>query len=156
MHVTKVFAAGDWNTGREVGRVLLDFDERFRRRVLLRTTDGVDVHLDFANAVRLRDGDGLSLEDGSVIRVVAKPEALLEITASTPQDLARLAWHLGNRHLPVQFCGERIRIRADHVIAGMVSGLGGDITELRAPFDPEAGAYASAGEHHRGGHTHGH
>jgi urease accessory protein len=156
MHVTKVFAAGGWNTEREVGRVVLDFDERFRRRVLLRTTDGADVHLDLANAVRLRDGDGLCLADGGVIRVVAKPEALLEITAAFPQDLARLAWHLGNRHWPVQFCGERIRIRADHVIAGMVLGLGGKVTELQAPFDPEAGAYASAGEHHHGGNTHGH
>jgi urease accessory protein len=155
MHVSGVLPAGEWKTDREVGSVVLDFDERFRRRVLLRTTDGAEVHLDLANPVRLRDGDGLGLEDGGVIRVVAKPETLLEITAASFHELARLAWHLGNRHLPVQFCGERMRIRADHVIAGMVLGLGATITELQAPFDPEAGAYAPSGEH-RHGHKHEH
>ena len=99
--------------------------------------------------MRLRDGDGLALEDGGVVRVRARPEPLLEIHAHDDGELVRIAWHLGNRHLPVQLLGDRIRIRADHVIADMVEGLGGHVEAIEAPFDPEAGAYApGAGHHH--------
>jgi urease accessory protein len=131
----------------ERDQVLIDFDRRFRRRFVLRTERGEDVLLDLPQAVRLRDGDGLCLEDGSVVRVRARPEALLEIGAADHAHLMRIAWHLGNRHLPVQFVGDRIRIRSDHVIADMVAGLGGQVREVEAPFDPEAGAYAAVGGH---------
>ena len=92
------------------------------------------------------------LADGGVIRVVARPEALLEIHAHDPAELVRIAWHLGNRHLPVQLLGTHIRIRADHVIAEMVRQLGGHISEIAAPFDPEAGAYAGGHGHHHEHH----
>ncbi len=95
--------------------------------------------LDLPQAVRLRDGDGLELADGRVVRVVAQAEPLLEIHAHGPAELVRIAWHLGNRHLPVQLLGDRIRIRADHVIADMVHGLGGHAHAMDAPFDPEGG-----------------
>jgi urease accessory protein len=108
--------------------------------------------LDLPQAVRLRHGDGLALPDGRVVRVEARPENLLEIHAHDEGDLVRIAWHLGNRHLPVQLLGERIRIRADHVIEEMVEGLGGHVDHIEAPFDPEAGAYAGTG----GGHHHHH
>jgi urease accessory protein len=87
------------------------------------------------------------VEDG-MVRVCAKPEALLEVRAHSSGDLVRIAWHLGNRHLPVQLLDDSIRIRTDHVIAEMVQGLGGHVTEVRAPFDPEAGAYSGGGHHH--------
>ena len=87
--------------------------------------------LDLPQAVRLRDGDGLALDDGGVVRVCAEPEKLLEIHAHDDGELVRIAWHLGNRHLPVQLLGDRIRIRADHVIEEMVEGLGGHVEAHR-------------------------
>ncbi len=128
--------------------VVLDFDQRHRRRCLLRTEAGQGVMLDLPEAVRLRQDDGLVLPDGGIVRVCAKPEPLLEISAAEPHVLMRVAWHLGNRHLPVQFSWPHLRIRADQVIADMVRGLGCEATPIEAPFNPEAGAYA-AGAHHR-------
>ncbi len=131
-----------------VDTVCLDFDARHRRRIALRTEAGREVLLDLPHAARLHDGDALVLEDGALLRVQAQPEALLEITARDPGTLLRIAWHLGNRHLPVQLLGDRLRIRADHVIADMIAGLGGHVAPLDAPFEPEAGAYAGGGHHH--------
>ncbi len=147
MRAIAVRAAGTWE-GEAIDRVLLDFDRRHRRRIVLRTEAGRDLLVDLPQAARLRDGDGLALEGGGVVRVVARAEALLEIAAGDAAALVRIAWHLGNRHLPVQLLGERIRIRDDHVIAEMVRGLGGFAAEIAAPFDPEPGAYAGAAHHH--------
>ena len=145
----EVLPAGTWDVGRGVDTVLLDYDRRFRRRILLTTEGGHEVLLDLPQAVRLRHGDGILLDDGGVVRVAARPEALLDIHAHDDEDLVRIAWHLGNRHLPVQILGEHVRIRADHVIEEMVLLLGGHVEHMEAPFDPEAGAYA-------GGHAHAH
>ena len=147
MRAQLVLPSGSWQSGQERGRVLIDFDRRHRRRIALRTEAGEDVLLDLPQAARLRDGDGLALDGGGVLRVVARPERLLEIHAHDRAGLVRIAWHLGNRHLPVQLAGDTLLIRADHVIADMVRQLGGHVHEIEAPFDPEAGAYA-------GGHTH--
>ncbi len=129
--------------------VLVDFDRRHRRRIVLRTEAGQDLLIDLPQAVRLRDGDGLVLDDGGIVLVQARPEPLLDIHAHDAATLVRIAWHLGNRHLPVQLLGAHLRIRRDHVIADMVRTLGGHVAEIEAPFDPEAGAYA-------GGHSHSH
>ncbi len=149
MRAIAVLPAGTWDQGRASDAVLLDFDMRHRRRIALRTEAGGDLLLDLPHAARLRDGDGLVLDQGGVVRVRARPEALLEIHAHGPGALVRIAWHLGNRHLPVQLLGEHLRIRDDHVIAAMITQLGGHVTPIEAPFHPEAGAYA-------GGHHHGH
>ena len=146
MRAAAVLPAGAWS-GDPIDRVLIDWDRRHRRRILLRTESGADLLLDLPQATRLRQGDGL-LVDGGIVQVEARPEPLLELHAHSPDALVRIAWHLGNRHLPVQLMDGRVRIRADHVIADMVRGLGGHVTELSAPFDPEAGAYA--GGHHHG------
>ncbi len=151
MRGTSVLAKGEWEAAREVDCVLVDYDRRHRRRILLPTVSGAGLLLDLPQAVRLRDGDGVVLEDGGVVRVRARAEALLEIHAHDDGDLIRIAWHLGNRHLPVQLLGEFIRIRADHVIEEMVEGLGGHVEHVAAPFDPEAGAYSGGGHHHHHG-----
>ena len=143
----RVLPAGSWPEAEAADRVLIDFDRRHRRRIVLATETAQEVLVDLPQAVRLRDGDGLALADGGIVRVCARPEALLEIHAHHPADLVRIAWHLGNRHLPVQLLGERIRIRADHVIADMVVRLGGHVAALQAPFDPEPGAYAGGAPH---------
>jgi urease accessory protein len=147
--------------------VRLDHDLRSRRRMVFTTVAGGAILLDMPRAVGLRDGDGLQLEDGSIVRVDAAAEALIEISAPSVADLVRIAWHLGNRHLPTQLLsgasGGTLRIRHDHVIAEMVEGLGGRCEPIMAPFDPEGGAYSGrAGEsilaapHHHGDHGHHH
>ena len=147
MRVEKILPAGSWDATREVDRVLIDYDRRFRRRIVLSTVLGAEVLIDLPQAVRLREGDGLMVETG-VVRVCAQAEQLIEIHAHEDGELVRIAWHLGNRHLPVQLLGDRIRIRADHVIGEMVEGLGGHVDLIEAPFDPEAGAYAGGAKHH--------
>jgi urease accessory protein len=155
MRAGRVLPAGGWDPAREAGAVQLDFDMRHRRRVSLQTEAGVPLLLDLPQATHLRDGDGLECDDGAVVRVHARPEPLLEIAAEDAADLARLAWHLGNRHLPLQVLQGALRIRDDHVIAGMVEALGGTVRRVAAPFDPEQGAYAGGGGHGRH-HQHDH
>jgi urease accessory protein len=147
MRCHSVLSAGTWDLSIAVDRVLIDYDDRHRRRILLHTEARAEVLLDLAQVVRLRDGDGLALESGGVVQVCARPEKLLEIHTHEEGELVRIAWHLGNRHLPVQLLDDRIRIRADHVVQEMIEGLGGHVEEIEAAFDPEAGAYA--GGHHR-------
>ena len=153
MRAIAVLAVGTWDTLSAADSVLLDHDHRHRRRIALRTEAGSELLLDLPQAARLRDGDGLALEDGGVVRVRAKPEPLLEIRTSDDTTLLRIAWHLGNRHLPVQVSDKRLRICTDRVIADLVVQLGGTVEELEAPFDPEAGAYAG-GHHHDDDHDH--
>jgi urease accessory protein len=152
MRVTDILPAGSWDVSGQTDEVLIDYDRRFRRRIVLTTVAGAEVLIDLPQAVRLRDGDGLATPSG-IVRVRAQAEPLMEIHAHSDAELIRIAWHLGNRHLPVQLLGDRIRIRADHVIGEMVEGLGGHVDAIDAPFDPEAGAYAGAAA---GGHHHHH
>ena len=144
-----ILPAGTWPQADATDEVLIDFDRRHRRRILLKTEAGQDLLLDLPQAARLRDGDGLQLDTGPIVRVRARPEPLAEIHAHSDAELVRIAWHLGNRHLPVQLIRDKIRIRRDHVIEAMVEHLGGHVDIIDAPFDPEAGAYA-------GGHQHSH
>ena len=135
--------------------VVLGFDDRHRRRMVMAGTHGLEFLLDLESAVALRGGDALVLEDGRMVEVVAAPEPLLEIRGRDPQHLLRLAWHLGNRHLPTQITARALRIRRDHVIEAMLKGLDARLVEIEAPFDPEGGAYATAGHAHAT-ETHGH
>ena len=136
--------------------VVLDFDDRHRRRVAMTGTRGLEFLLDLEKAVALRGGDALVLEDGRLVEVVSAPEPLVEIRCNDPQHLVRVAWHLGNRHLPTQIVGKALRIRRDHVIEAMVRGLGARVTEIEAPFDPESGAYAGDDQAHTASQTHDH
>jgi urease accessory protein len=134
--------------------VVLDFDDRHRRRMAMTATRGLEFLLDLESAVALRGGDALVLEDGRLVEVVAAAEPLLEIRGRDPQHLVRIAWHLGNRHLPTQIMPKGLRIRRDHVIEAMVRGLGARVIEIEAPFDPEGGAYEGGGHEHEHGHVH--
>jgi len=146
MRAREVLPAGTWDEVREIDRVLLDHDHRHRRRIVLTTERGNHLLLDLPQTTHLHQDDGLHLDDGGIVRVCARPEPLLEICAP-PAALMRIAWHLGNRHLPVQFLADRIRIRADRVIADMARGLGAQVHAVEAPFDPEAGAYGVGHDH---------
>ncbi|HZP19819.1 MAG TPA: urease accessory protein UreE [Bauldia sp.] len=163
IRATRVLPAGSWKV-LNTDTVALDFDGRHRRRVQMKGLRGLEFLLDLPEAVALRNGDGLALEDGRVVMVKAAPEPLLEVRAADAGKLLRLAWHLGNRHLPAQLLADRILIRRDHVIADMLRGLGATLAEIDAPFDPEGGAYggahAAAQSHAHsegdGGHSHSH
>lgn len=148
LRAERIARAGDWPRDAARGTVTLAYDDRHRRRLRLESDAGEPFLLDLPRADVLEDGDGVALSDGSWVLVRAAPESLLEITAATPARLARLAWHLGNRHLPVQIAGDRILIRDDHVIAHMLEGLGARLKRLEAPFTPERGAYDAAGRDH--------
>jgi urease accessory protein len=130
-----------WPEEAAVDTVTLAYVDRHRRRIRLVADSGKAYLLDLPRARHLVDGDGLELDSGGYLRVRAAPEPVFEIDAPEPADVLRIAWHLGNRHLPLQVAGGRLRIRADHVIADMIAGLGGRITRQETPFDPEAGAY---------------
>lgn len=147
---TSVLPAGRWSHNAEIASVTLCWDDRHRRRIRL----SLDAErgaflLDLKQPVRLNDGDGLVLEDGGVVRVIAAPEPLLEIRAG-PTVLVRLAYHLGNRHLPVQVFDGMLLVRQDHVIEEMVIGLGGICTKIERPFTPEPGAYGGGHDHDHG------
>ena len=157
LRATRHAKAGDWS--HPVDRVTLDYDGRHRRRVRLTTEAGETVLLDLPKAVAMADGDGLRLEDGRWIGVSAAVELLMEVTAASHLALLRIAWHVGNRHLPTDIAetedgGLRLRLRPDHVIEEMIAGLGGRVRHIRAPFQPEGGAYGGHGHHHHGNHDH--
>lgn len=134
--------------------VALDLEGRRCRRHVVRTRGGEEVLIDLAEAPSLKAGQGLRLEDGTVLEVLALPEPVVEIRAP---DLARIAWHLGNRHLPTEIRADSLRIRPDHVIEAMLKGLGAELCHFEAAFEPESGAYGQhhGGQHH-GGHHHDH
>jgi urease accessory protein len=148
---SEIKAAGTWNAASAVDHVVLDAAERHRRRIALTGERGTAFLLDLPHATALKDGDGLVLEDGTIVRVAGKAEPLVEIAAQNSHELARLAWHIGNRHVEMQVVGDKLRIRRDHVLEDMLRRLGARLVCVEAPFDPEGGAYA-----HGHGEDHGH
>lgn len=147
-------SAGHWPGNEAAGTLTLDFDARHRRRVRLVTDQGEDVLLDLPKAVAMADGDGLRLEDGRWLRVRAALESLVEVSHEDTAQLFRLAWHLGNRHLPTEIGEKTLRIRPDHVIEEMLRGFGAKLHRIEAPFQPEGGAYGSHGHAHSDDHRH--
>ena len=139
----RIAPAGHWPPEECRGTVTLGYDDRHRRRLRLATDSGEAILLDLPQTAVLADGDGLALAEGGFVAVRAAPEDLVEITAETPALLARIAWHIGNRHVPAELDGQRILIRDDHVMEAMVEGLGGGVRRIKAPFTPEGGAYAA-------------
>lgn len=137
-------------------RVALAYDERKRSRLRVTLASGAEAGIFLERGDHLRANDRLLAEDGSaVVEIVAAPERLSEAVADTPLLFARAAYHLGNRHVPVQIItetgGGRLRFQTDHVLAEMLRGLGCSVDEREAPFEPEAGAYG--GQHTHGEHA---
>ena len=120
----------------------LDFDHRHRRRLTLVSGSGREFLLDLRSATALADGDALVLDDDSVVIVRASAERVVDVSADSPEHLARIAWHLGNRHLATEIRGDTLRILEDHVIVEMLEGLHATLEHKEAPFQPEGGAYA--------------
>ncbi|MGA8050672.1 MAG: urease accessory protein UreE [Burkholderiales bacterium] len=130
------------------GQLRLPFESRQKSRLRARLVSGEEVALLLPRGELLRGGDLLVAADGRVIEVIAEPENLLHVTCGSPAALARAAYHLGNRHVPVQVGEGYLRLAADHVLEDMLNGLGAKLAPVEAPFEPEAGAYAAGGHHH--------
>jgi len=158
-HTHQINPSGSFAPDAAQDSVTLDFDDRFRRRKVMTTDSGAKFLLDLPEAQVLRDGDALPLSDGTLVLIRAAPEPLLEVKADSAGHLMRLAWHLGNRHLPAELQADKILIRFDHVIERMLIGLGASLARVQAPFNPEGGAYGEHNrnpDHHHGhGHSHG-
>ena len=142
--------AGFWNSAAAVDLVVLDAGDRHRRRIMLRGKRGTEFLLDLDEAVVLRDGDGVMLDDGGIVLVAGQAEPLAEIAVRTSRELVQLAWHLGNRHTDVQILDGKLRIRRDHVLEEMAAGRGAVVKAIDAAFDPEPGAPHGHHEHAHG------
>jgi urease accessory protein len=154
MHYASVhLRAGHWPKERAAGSLTLGFDARHRRRIRLTTDQGDDILIDLPQAVAMADGDALQLDDGRLLKVHAAAEAVVEVRHRELTQLMRIAWHLGNRHLPTEIHEHVLRIRPDHVIEDMLHRLGAELMKMQAPFQPEGGAYN--GDGHRHDHHHG-
>ena len=140
--------AGDWSG--KADRITLDYEARFLRRKRLTSDSGAVFVVDLAETLSLEDGDALVLDAGGLVEVVAAPEPLVAVTGPV---LARLAWHIGNRHTPCEIGADRLVIRHDHVLEDMLRGLGATLERFDGPFRPEGGAY---GHGRTMGHSHGH
>jgi len=133
--------------------VILDYAQRSAQNIAVSGLKGGQFEIALAAPARLRTDDALLLDDGSVIEVVAAPEPLIEARAADLAHLARLAWHLGDRHVPAQLFANRIRVRREPAIESLLKSLGAKLASIEAPFEPEGGAYEA---HDHGHHHHGH
>ena len=141
LKVERILASGEWRNV-AADAITLDYEDRVRRRRVMTADGGTRFLLDLPRPVTLADGDGLALDDGLVVSVRAAPEPLVEIAAASAQELVKLAWHIGNRHVPAQVLEGCLRLRADHVIVDMLRRLGAEARPVTAAFNPEGGAYA--------------
>jgi len=130
------------------GVLLLPFDLRIRSRLRTQLVSGEEAVLRTERGLVLRAGECLATEDGRVVRVAAAAEKLMHIVCADRHELTRAAYHLGNRHVPVEIGDGYLRIAADHVLGDMLLGLGAKIEEIEAPFEPESGAYGGGHAHH--------
>ena len=134
--------------------LVLPFELRQKSRLRTTVAGGEEIGLFLERGTVLRDGECLQADDGRVVGIVAADEDLFEVRCADADALARAAYHLGNRHTPVQIGAAWLRIAADDVLAGMLRGLGAKVTPMRAPFEPEAGAYAAGHHAHSGDAKH--
>ena len=151
-----VRVVGPQSDARRIDTVVLGPDERRLQSAHLTGVGGTRIGLMLPEPVMLRIGDVLELDDGSLVDVVIAPEPLVEVRGNDLTHLARLAWHLGDRHVPVQVLANRLRLRRDAALEAMLAGLGARLTPIEAPFDPEGGAYTIRGAAQHHGHHHDH
>ena len=140
-----------------LGRAVLQHDERHLRRRMIEASDGRKILVDLPETVVLAAGDALAIEGGGTIEIAAAEEPLYAVRARDPLHLTELAWHIGNRHLAAAIAADRILILRDHVIKAMLHGLGAEVEEIVAAFNPVRGAYSGHGHAHSDAdHHHGH
>jgi urease accessory protein len=157
---SSVIAASHRHDRPIIDTVILDYAQRSARKSTVTGVKGCTIEIDLHQPTRLRTDDLLVLDDGGLVEVVAAPEPLIEARAADLAALARLAWHLGDRHVPVQMLPNRIRAQRDGAVENLFMSLGAKMAMIEAPFEPEGGAYAQAGDascdHHDHAHDHHH
>jgi urease accessory protein len=154
---TRVLTSAERREQPVIDTLILPYAQRQVHKSFLFGIKGTCVELDFAEPVRLRTDDALLLDDGSVVEVLAEPEPLIEARAADLPALARLAWYLGDRHVPVQVLERRLRLKRDPAVEELLERLGAKLTAIEAPFEPEGGAYiAAGGGHHDHARDHAH
>ena len=156
LRVVRVVGAAHGDRSRHIDSVILGPDQRRLQTAHLTGVNGTLIGVMLPEPVLLRMGDALELDDGSLVEVVVEAEPLVEVRGNDLIHLARLAWHLGDRHVPVQVMANRLRLRRDGALEAMLATLGARITVIDAPFDPEGGAYATPSHGHQHGHDCGH
>ena len=155
--VTSVLGPGHRRDRPVVDTVILDYAQRSAQKITVTGVKGGTIEIDLQQPASLRTDDLLLLDDGTLVEVVAAPESLIEARTTDVAALARLAWHLGDRHVPVQVLPNRIRARRDAGVETLLASLGAKVAVIQAPFEPEGGAYASSHGHDHGhGHDHTH
>ena len=153
---TSVISAAHRHDRPVADTVILNSTERSAQKITVAGTKGTAVEIDLRLPMRLRTDDLLLLEDGTLVEVVAAPEPLIEARAADWPGLSRLAWHLGDRHIPVQVLPNRVRALRDAATETLLTSLGAKIAMIDAPFEPEGGAYALSQAHDHGQHGHAH
>jgi len=163
LRVVRVVSSAQTGGARLIDSVMLAPDQRRLQSAHLTGVNGTLIGLMLPEPVMLRMGDAFELDDGSFVDIVIQPEPLVEARGNDLTHLARLAWHLGDRHVPVQVLTNRLRLRRDDALEAMLAALGARLTPIEAPFDPEGGAYATHAAHDHGhqhhdgcGHDHHH
>ena len=152
---TNIIRANDLEDREVVGTVTLSYQERHRRRIKMHDDDGYEILLDLVEATQIEEGDALALKDGGVILVKAADEDILDIHCTTMAHAARIAWHIGNRHTPLQVLDDGIiRIIYDHVLEKMLVGLNAKTRRNKAAFSPERGAYSMPANSDSHSHEH--
>lgn len=136
--------------------VALSFDLRQKSRLRVTLQSGIEAALYMQRGTILRGGDFLQADSGEIIEVVAADQSVMKVTATTSNALTRAAYHLGNRHVPLEIGDGWLKLETDSVLKDMLLGLGVEVEELQAPFEPESGAYAGGGHHHHHDHDDAH
>jgi urease accessory protein len=154
LRVVRVVSSPQTGGARLIDSVMLAPDQRRLQSAHLTGVNGTLIGLMLPEPVMLRMGDAFELDDGSFVDIVIEPEPLTEVRGNDLTHLARLAWHLGDRHVPVQVLTNRLRLRRDDALEAMLAALGARLTAIEAPFDPEGGAYATHAAHDHGHHHH--
>ena len=154
--VTSVLGPGHRRDRPVVDTVILDYAQRSAQKITVTGVKGGTIEIDLQQPAGLRTDDLLLLDDGTLVEVVAAPESLIEARTTDVAAMARLAWHLGDRHVPVQLLANRIRARRDAGVEALLASLGAKVTLIEAPFEPESGAYASSHGHDHDDHDHDH
>lgn len=154
-----ILRAGQPRSGAIADTLLLDYDQRRTPDGVLTGLKGTQVQIAIAKSESLATDDCLVLDDGRLIEIVARPEPLLEVRAPDVAGLARLAWHLGDRHILAELHERRLRVRRDPAAEKLLASLDAKVTPIEAPFEPEGGAYSSGqhgahDHHHHGAHDH--
>lgn len=154
LRVVRVVSSTQSDAARRIDSVMLAPDQRRLQAAHLTGVNGTAIGLMLPEPVMLRMGDAFELDDGSIVDIVVEPEPLIEVRGNDLTHLARLAWHLGDRHVPVQVLTNRLRLRRDTALEAMLAALGARLTPIEAPFDPEGGAYAAHAAHEHDHHHH--